>query len=59
MLEGEFVNDKINGKATEYYEDGTYFIGQWKDNLKHGKGKLYGKNGKVIEEQNYNEDELE
>jgi hypothetical protein len=45
--EGDWVNDKMTGKGKipayflgKYeYKDGSNFDGEWKDNLRHGKGK--------------------
>ena len=31
-------------------EDGNYYIGQFKDNLRNGKGIYYNKNGNIIYE---------
>ena len=32
---------KKNGVGQEKYPDGTIYIGEFKDNKKHGKGKMY------------------
>ena len=39
--EGEFANDKFEGTGKFYYTDGNYYIGQFKNGLKHGKGIEY------------------
>ena len=44
IYDGEWVDGKIEGYGTHYYGDGTYYIGQFKNNDKNGKGKLYNKN---------------
>jgi len=36
--EGKFIK---HGSGTEYFSDGTRFVGTWKDDLKHGKGYTY------------------
>ena len=46
--EGEFVNGKFEGKGKYIYEDnGEYYIGEWKNNLQHGRGIMYYKNGDI------------
>ena len=44
--EGEFSSDKFEGTGKFYYTDGNYYIGQFKNGRKHGKGIEYYKNGK-------------
>ena len=39
--EGEWVNDKPEGYGKFIYSDGEYYIGEWKNGLRHGKGKTY------------------
>jgi hypothetical protein len=34
--EGEFENDKYNGKGTVYFQDGTKFTGVWEDGVAKG-----------------------
>ena len=48
--EGDFVNDKYEGNGKYIYEDGEYYIGEWKKGLRNGKGALYYKNGKINNE---------
>jgi hypothetical protein len=43
-------NGKRCGKGTFYYQDGSYYIGSWKDNKMHGQGVLYYSNNKVAYE---------
>jgi hypothetical protein len=38
------------------YKNGDYYVGEWKDNKKHGLGKLF-KNNKIYEGR-WNKDEL-
>ena len=39
--EGQFKNDVRNGQGTYYYADGiSVYEGSWKDNKKHGEGKI-------------------
>ena len=35
--EGNFVNGRRNGFGTFYYSSGTKYIGEWKEDQKHGK----------------------
>ena len=39
--------EKYGGFGKVIYEDGHYYIGQFKDNLRNGKGTLYNKNGNI------------
>ena len=41
------MNGKYEGNGKFYCEDGEYYIGQWKNGLKHGKGIYYYKNGNI------------
>ncbi len=56
--DGEFINDKFEGKGKFIYEDGKYYIGQWSDDLLNGKGTLYYTNGKIENEGNFIDDEF-
>ena len=51
--EGGLINGNFEGNGKYIYEDGEYYIGQWKNGLKHGKGILYNKNGNIIYEGDY------
>ena len=39
--EGDFANGKREGKGKYITKDGEYYIGEWLNDLKHGKGILY------------------
>ena len=32
--EGDFINDKFEGNGKYFYENGNYYIGQFKNNLR-------------------------
>ena len=51
--DGEFINDKREGKGKFIWEDGEYYIGEWKDALKHGKGIIYYSNGNIKYDGNF------
>ena len=36
--EGEYVEDKKNGKGKYTYPNKDVYKGEWKDNLRHGQG---------------------
>ena len=57
--EGDFINDKFEGNGKYIYEDGDYYIGEWKNDLKHGKGKYYYKNGNIKFESYFINDKAE
>jgi uncharacterized caspase-like protein len=40
---GDFANGERHGKGKETYSDGTWYEGDWKDGLWHGKGTQRGK----------------
>jgi len=42
------LNDKYGGEGEYYCSNGDYYIGDFKDGLKHGKGTLYNKKGEII-----------
>ena len=43
--QGDFNNNKREGKGIYYYNNGNKYIGDWKNGLKEGKGILYYNNG--------------
>jgi len=43
--EGEFKNDKIEGKGTFYYDNGNKYEGEFKNEKIEGKGIFYSNNG--------------
>ena len=45
--EGDFINNKYEGKGKYIFKDGEYYIGEWKSGLKNGKGIIYFKNGNI------------
>ena len=48
ISEGQFNEDKINGYARIINKD-SYFIGQFKDNLRYGQGKCEYSDGRIEE----------
>ena len=41
------MNDKLNGFGRIFFINGNYYIGEFKDNKFHGKGKYVKKSGKI------------
>ena len=39
--EGDWIKGLPNGYGKYINQDGSYYIGQWKNSLKHGKGIIY------------------
>ena len=37
LYEGDFINDKYEGNGKYVWENGVYYIGQFKNGLQHGK----------------------
>ena len=58
MFEGDYINDKTEGNGKDYYEDGEYYIGQFKNGYSHGKGIYYYANGNIKYEGNFIDDEF-
>lgn len=44
---GEFVSNKKEGKGYELYQNKEYYIGDFSDDLRHGHGILYNRNGTI------------
>ena len=45
--EGQFVNDKYDGKGKYIWENGEYYIGEWSKGERNGKGTDYYKDNKI------------
>ena len=45
--EGDWINDKKEGNGKYIWEDGNYYIGQFKNGLRNGKGTEYYSNGNI------------
>ena len=43
-------NGKWDGQGTKYYTNGTKYVGEWKDEKKHGKGTEYTADGQISRE---------
>ena len=56
--EGSFKRNNRHGWGVMYYLDGTKHEGKWKNNKKEGKGKSYDKNGKVVQQGIWANDEF-
>ena len=41
------MNDKLNGYGREFFYNGEYYIGEFKDSINHGKGKYVYNDGKI------------
>lgn len=47
-----------NGKGKFYYEEGSYYDGEWENNKMHGHGKLYYANGRLAYDGQWVNDEF-
>ena len=56
--EGDFINDKRDGNGKNIFENGYYYIGQFKNGLRNGKGILYYSKGNIKYEGNWIKDEF-
>ena len=54
--EGYFINDKYEGYGIRIYENNEYYIGEYLNGLRHGKGTEYYKNGKIKYEGDFAKD---
>ena len=59
QYEGDLVSDKYEGKGKYSYDDGQYYIGEWKNGLRNGKGVQYYKNGDIEYEGDFVNDKYE
>ena len=57
--EGDFINNKAEGNGKYIMKDGIYYIGQFKNYLRNGKGIMYYPNGKIMYEGDYVNDKKE
>ena len=55
---GYFINDKREGNGKYIFENGEYYIGQWKNGLFHGKGIYYYSNGNIKYDGDFINDKL-
>lgn len=45
--EGQYMNDKKNGKGTYLWKNGSKYIGNFENDYRHGYGQMYWQDGKV------------
>ena len=57
IYEGDFVDGKFEGNGKLFNDDGSYYIGQFRNDLKHGKGIEYDKDGNELGDMIYKEGE--
>jgi hypothetical protein len=55
---GYFTNDKANGKGVLYLSDGSIYEGNFLNTMRHGKGYLINPKEKIIQEVNYNNNNI-
>jgi hypothetical protein len=58
QYEGDYVNDKFEGKGKYTYITGNYYIGEFKNGKRNGKGEYYNKNGDLIYKGNWVDDKF-
>lgn len=58
IYDGEYENDYRNGIGTYFFTTGEKYVGEWKNDKREGKGTLYDKNGKVVLEGIWKNDEF-
>ena len=59
VFEGDFVNGKREEYEKYIYVSGIYYIGQFLKDKKHGKWKIFYKNGNILYEVDYVSDKME
>ena len=57
--EGNYVASLREGFGKYIWENGGYYIGQWRNGFKHGKGIEYYSNGKIVYEGTFVYDKME
>jgi len=57
--EGDFLDNKAEGYGKMIYEDGEYYIGEFKNGKLNGNGKMYYKKGNLKYEGNYVDGKME
>ena len=55
----QLLDNKIKKKTKKFYENGEYYIGEMLNDLSHGKGILYDKDGSIIYEDDFDNDKYE
>jgi len=58
IYDGEYANDYRNGIGTYYFTSGEKYVGEWVNDKREGKGTLYDKNGAVLLEGMWKNDEF-
>ncbi len=58
IYDGEYANDYRNGIGTYYFTTGEKYVGEWVNDKREGKGTLYDKNGAVLLEGMWKNDEF-
>ena len=59
LFVGDFNDDKVEGYGKLYYENGQYYIGQFANDKRYGKGKICDINGKILYEGDFFNDKSE
>ena len=59
IYEGDFVNNKPEGNGKDIYQNGDYYIGQFKNGLRNGIGTMYYSNGNIMYEGDLVNDKFE
>ena len=59
LYEGFIKNNNFEGFGKYIWENGEYYIGQWLDGLRHGKGIIYYKNDSIKYEGDFVNDKYE
>jgi len=55
---GEYKNDKREGSGTYFWPNGEKYVGQWAEDKRNGKGTFYDKEGEIITNGTWKNDEL-
>ena len=55
---GDYKNDKREGFGSYYWPNGEKYVGEWRQDKRNGRGKFYNKEGKLIAEGVWKNDEL-
>ncbi|MFT2008579.1 hypothetical protein ACMA1I_07885 [Pontibacter sp. 13R65] len=58
IYEGDFVDEKREGEGTYYWPNGDKYVGGWANDARNGQGTLYDKEGKIIVQGEWRNDEV-
>ena len=59
LYEGNFIDGKYEGKGKYIWENGNYYIGQFKNGIRSGRGTMFYSSGKILYDGDFINDKYE